>query len=138
MRNVPVKEQKIEKCNGNFIRIHQHAFLTAEFISVHKSAVDTAEIPNPGLPVFRNPDFGMVAGNHIIPDNDVVLLCGTDSDQTLLQTDHFPFTRPVQSLQAMNVAWTAALTSAGLTKSSQSPIATRSFSLSTQPDTARP
>ena len=73
VRDVAVEKQKIEKRDGNFIGIHQHAFLPPEFVAIDKSSVDTAEIANPGFPVFSDPNFGMMAGYHIVADHDIIL-----------------------------------------------------------------
>ena len=104
--DIPVQKHQIEKRNGDFIGIHQHAFLTAQFRSVDKGPVYAPEIPDPGFPVFRNADFRVMAGDNIVPEDNVVLRSGSDPDDFLFQADQISFPRPVQKFQPVHVAGT--------------------------------
>ena len=60
MVDIAVEEQEIEECDGELVRIHQHALLPSEFIAVDERSVDAAQVAYPRLSVFCDSDLGVM------------------------------------------------------------------------------
>ena len=104
MNDILVEEGVIETGNGNPVQVHQHAFLTFQSFPVHECAVGTPHVPQPGLAVFRDPDFRVMPGYDVGFQDQVVVLRGTDPERTFLQPDHFAVPFAAVGFQPMHVA----------------------------------